>query len=75
VELVELKVDLPIADMSMFLSGISNALTDNIRLAVFDFITSPTAFVLPIEQIIQVCHDKGIPVLIDGAHAPGQVMT
>ena len=52
---------------------VGNAIADNTRLAVFDSITSPTGVVLPIQKLINVCHSKGVPVLIDGAHAPGQV--
>jgi isopenicillin-N epimerase len=45
----------------------------NIRLAVIDHITSSTSVVLPIEEITELFHAQGIPVLVDGAHAPNQV--
>lgn len=45
----------------------------NIRLAVVDYITSSSAVKLPIKKIIQVCRQHNVAVLIDGAHAPGQV--
>ncbi|XP_070581835.1 uncharacterized protein [Ptychodera flava] len=28
---------------------------------------------MPIQELIQACHDRGVQVVIDGAHAPGQV--
>jgi isopenicillin-N epimerase len=28
---------------------------------------------LPLKEMIAACHDQGVPVLVDGAHAPGQV--
>ena len=43
------------------------------KLAVFDAVTSNTALVLPLRELIQVCHARGVPVLIDGAHALGQL--
>ena len=41
--------------------------------ALFDHITSPTAIVMPIADIIVACHAAGVPVMVDGAHAPGQI--
>jgi isopenicillin-N epimerase len=42
------------------------------RLAVIDHITSPTALVFPIEEIVTELEPE-VPVLVDGAHGPGQV--
>ncbi|TPX61535.1 hypothetical protein PhCBS80983_g01120 [Powellomyces hirtus] len=44
-----------------------------IRLAVFQHITSPTAILLRVKQLIDLCHQWGILVMIDGAHAIGQI--
>jgi isopenicillin-N epimerase len=30
--------------------------------------------VLPLQRIVAACHDAGVPVLVDGAHAPAQVV-
>lgn len=43
------------------------------RLAVLDWITSPTALVLPVQELVAACRAQGVPVLLDAAHAPGQV--
>jgi len=43
------------------------------RLAIIDHITSPTALVLPIAEIIAALKRKGVAVLVDGAHGAGQV--
>ncbi|MDA1008156.1 MAG: aminotransferase class V-fold PLP-dependent enzyme [Planctomycetota bacterium] len=42
-------------------------------LVVLDHVTSATGAVLRIEPIIQLCRTRGVPILIDGAHAPGML--
>jgi isopenicillin-N epimerase len=54
-------------------AAVTAAITPRIRLAVIDHITSGSAVVLPAARIVRACHEAGVPVLIDGAHAPGQV--
>lgn len=68
------------ADVPVFLQNddqvveaVSAALGRRTRLLVVDHITSATAMVLPVKRIVENAHKMGIPVLVDGAHAPGQV--
>src|SRR5690606_14705657 len=34
---------------------------------------SPTALVLPVAEIAALCRRRGVPLLVDGAHAPGML--
>jgi isopenicillin-N epimerase len=43
------------------------------RILVIDHITSATALVFPVRRIAERARAAGVPVLVDGAHAPGQV--
>ena len=47
--------------------------SERTKLVVLDHIASATGFRFPVEQLVPAVHDAGLPVLIDGAHAPGQV--
>ena len=50
------------------------ALTPSTRLLVVDHITSESAVVLPVREIAAHCRERGIAVLVDGAHAPGATL-
>jgi isopenicillin-N epimerase len=45
----------------------------HVKLVVLDHITSPSALVMPVEKLIPELRRRGIPVLVDGAHAIGQL--
>ena len=47
--------------------------TPNVRFALFDVITSPTAALMPHEQLSVLCHQHGALVMLDAAHVPGQL--
>jgi len=71
---------LRIAELPVILEGeqqvveaIAAAFTGRTRLLVIDHITSPTAAVFPIAEIIRAARTAGIAVFVDGAHAPGQI--
>lgn len=52
---------------------IADAATPRTRLAIIDHIASAPALVFPVTEITRALHAKGVKVLIDGAHALGQL--
>ena len=63
----------PVLDPDDIIEAIVSALTPRTKLAVVDHITALTALVLPVTAIVAACHARGVPVLVDGAHAPGSL--
>src|SRR5205814_9489012 len=53
--------------------GIRAAVTGRTRLVVVDQITSPTARLFPVAQVVAALRGAGIPVLVDAAHVPGHL--
>lgn len=68
------KVSLPIPiTANDVVERIADAAGPRTRLAIIDHIASPTAVVFPVAEITQALKAKGVRVLIDGAHALGQL--
>ena len=71
--LVEAALPLPAIDDDAVVAAVAAALNPRTRLAVFDHVTSSTATVLPAARLAALARAVGVPVLIDGAHAPGML--
>jgi len=68
------EVALPLlADDDEICAAIAASTTEATRLVVVDHVTSPTARLMPVERIVAAAHSRSVPVLVDAAHAPGQL--
>jgi isopenicillin-N epimerase len=72
-KLVVAAVPFPLRSATEITAAILQAVTSRTRLAMIDHASSPTALIFPIEQIIRELENRGVEVLVDGAHAPGMV--
>jgi isopenicillin-N epimerase len=66
-------VDVPLeADDETVVSLIAASLTGAAVLVV-DQISSATAMVFPIAELVAVCRERGVAIVVDGAHAPALI--
>src|SRR5215470_18023489 len=70
---IEAAVPFPLEDPAQVVAAVRTRLGSKTRLAIFDHITSPTAIIFPVRELIELCRAAGALVLIDGAHAPGMI--
>jgi isopenicillin-N epimerase len=66
-------VPLPIRSADEVIEDIWSGVTEHTRALYLSHITSPTALILPIDELVRRAREVGILTVIDGAHAPGQV--
>lgn len=66
-------VPFPLGGAGEVTEAVLRAVTDKTRVALIDHVTSPSALVLPIEELVRELRARGVKSLIDGAHAPGML--
>ena len=71
--LVIARLPLEIESDAQALETILAAVTSRTRLAVVSQVTSPTATVLPVAEIVRALDARGVDTLVDAAHAPGML--
>ena len=63
----------PAFDPDEALQRFSDAITPRTRLVIAEHIAAETALICPVAGIVRLAHDRGVPILIDGAPVPGQL--
>jgi isopenicillin-N epimerase len=70
-KIVEADIPFPIESSEQIIDIIKKSLNDKTRIAVFDHVTSPTALIFPVKELIELCRENNTISIIDGAHVPG----
>ncbi len=65
-------VPFPVSSAREIHDAVLARVTPRTKLVLLDHITSPTALIFPIAELVKELEGRSIPVVIDAAHAPGQ---
>ncbi|MBK9387590.1 MAG: aminotransferase class V-fold PLP-dependent enzyme [Planctomycetes bacterium] len=63
----------PVLSDDEIVAAILERVSARTKFALVDHVTSPTGIVLPVERLARELARRGVPLLVDGAHAPGML--
>lgn len=70
---VRQKINLPIQSKEAFLADFWKGYTEKTKVVFISEITSSTALKLPVYEICKEAKNRGLMVIVDGAHSPGHI--
>lgn len=73
VRVVVAQVPFPVRSPEEIVAAVLSKVTPRTKLALLDHVTSQTALIFPVEELVKRLTALGVETLIDGAHAPGMV--
>jgi isopenicillin-N epimerase len=71
--LVEVPLAFPLTSADLLVEAVIRGLSPRTRVAIIDHVTSPTGLIFPIAELVSELGDRGVTVIVDGAHAPGML--
>ena len=70
---VRQQIQLPLVSKEKFIEDFFKGVSSKTKAIFISHITSSTALILPVKEIIDIAKEKGLFTIVDGAHAPGQI--
>lgn len=72
-KVVQAKIPFPVQGPEQVVEAFLGAVTCKTRLAFISHITSGSSLVFPVAPIVKEFNRRGIDIVVDGAHSPGQI--
>lgn len=69
IKLNQISIPVPAEDDAEIVRRFEEAITPNTKLILMCHIINLTGQILPVKKVVQMARKKGIPVIVDGAHA------
>ena len=70
---IEVPLDPPVPGDDFVVEAFERHMGPRTRALFVDHITSRSGLILPVERIAALCRKAGIPIFVDGAHAPAMI--
>ena len=67
-------ISVPVSSSEEIVNEFWDGVTERTKIIFISHITSETALQMPVEDICTMARKRGILTLVDGAHAPGQIL-
>ena len=64
-------IPFPCDDPDIIVEAVLAAVTDRTVLALIDWVTSPTALMMPVARLVEALEQRGVDTLVDAAHGVG----
>ena len=66
-------ITLPLVSKEKFIDNFFEGLSAKTKVAFISHITSSTALIFPVKEIVAIAKEKGLFTIVDGAHVPGHI--
>ena len=70
---VKIDIDIPFVDKQKFIDYFKKAINKHTKVIFLSHITSATALIFPVKEIIELAKKNNILTIIDGAHVPAHI--
>ncbi|MBN1633748.1 MAG: aminotransferase class V-fold PLP-dependent enzyme [Ignavibacteria bacterium] len=67
----EVIIKLPVTGKEEIINQILEGVNEKTKIVLLDHISSLPGMIFPVKEITEELHNRGVEILIDGAHAPG----